>query len=159
MCQNSNEYLKFKLQTAEERNELLKVQLASKNEINLNEIRGFLEPKTVRSKNIKSVKIIKVYGLILEYDILKKFEELDGARLKEIKAESQLDLKQKEIWRVQRSLQMGWRRMPNGRFNAMYCLLLSYKIRMFQESMFEKRWFETNNDSCEPAIWVESKCG
>ena len=97
MCQNSNEYLKFKLQTAEERNELLKVQLASKNEINLNEIRGFLEPKTVRSKNIKSVKIIKVYGLILEYDILKKFEELDGARLKEIKAESQLDLKQKEI--------------------------------------------------------------
>ena len=143
MCQNSNEYLKFKLQTAEERNELLKVQLASKNEINLNEIRGFLEPKTVRSKNIKSVKIIKVYGLILEYDILKKFEELDGARLKEIKAESQLDLKQKE---------MGWRRMPNGRFNAMYCLLLSYEIRMFQESMFEKRWFETNNDSCEPAI-------
>ena len=97
MCQNSNEYLKFKLQTTEERNELLKVQLASKNEINLNEIRGFLEPKTVRSKNIKSVKIIKVYGLILEYDILKKFEELDGARLKEIKAESQLDLKQKEI--------------------------------------------------------------
>ena len=97
MCQNSNEYLKFKLQTAEERNELFKVQLASKNEINLNEIRGFLEPKTVRSKNIKSVKIIKVYGLILEYDILKKFEELDGARLKEIKAESQLDLKQKEI--------------------------------------------------------------
>ena len=97
MCQNSNEYLKFKLQTAEERNELLKVHLASKNEINLNEIRGFLEPKTVRSKNIKSVKIIKVYGLILEYDILKKFEELDGARLKEIKAESQLDLKQKEI--------------------------------------------------------------
>ena len=63
----------------------------------MNEIRGFLEPKTVRSKNIKSVKIIKVHGLILEYDILKKFEELDGARLKEIKAESQLDLKQKEI--------------------------------------------------------------
>ena len=62
MSRNSNEYLKFKLQKAEERNKLLKAQLAAENEINLDEIPGFLEPKKVRPKKKKSFKITQVHG-------------------------------------------------------------------------------------------------
>ena len=100
MRRNSNEYLKFKLQKAEERSELLKAQLAAENQVNLNEITGFLKPKKVRPKKKKSVKITQVHGSMSRCDILKKFEELekakdDAAKLKEMKVQSQLNLRQK----------------------------------------------------------------
>lgn len=98
MRRNSNEYLKFKTERTEERNDLLKVQLAVKNKVNLNEIPGFLEPKRVRPKITKSDKIANTHGLMSGWNILKELEELkkvkDGAaKLKEMKGHLQLDLR------------------------------------------------------------------
>ena len=98
MRRNSNEYLKFKPERTEERNDLLKVQLAVKNKVNLNEIPGFLEPKRVRPKITKSDKIANTHGLMSGWNILKELEERkkvkDGAaKLKEMKGHLQLDLR------------------------------------------------------------------
>ena len=100
MPRNSNEYLKFKPERTEERNDLLKVQLAVKNKVNLNEIPGFLEPKRVRPKNTKSDMIANTHGLMSGWNILKELEELkkvkDGAaKLQEVKGHLQLDLRKK----------------------------------------------------------------
>lgn len=99
MRRNPNKYLKFKLQKAEDKNKLSKTQLATKNEANLIEIPGFLEPKKVRPKKKKPVKFTQVH-LMSVCDILKKIEEHkkakdDPAKLKQVKAQSQLDLRQK----------------------------------------------------------------
>ena len=94
-------------------------------------------------------------------DILKKLEELEKVKDDIVKAERDESTvttwSETEVGRVQSSLQMWWRRIHNGRFKAMSCLLLSYEIRIFQEITFAKRWFETSNDYREPAIYVESK--
>ena len=50
MRRNCNKYLKFKLQKSEERVEMLKGQIRKENEVDLNEIPGFLEPKKIRPK-------------------------------------------------------------------------------------------------------------
>ena len=97
---NSNVYLKFKLQKSEDRNEILEKKLAAKNEVNLNEIPGFLEPKKVRPKKKKSVEITQVHGSLAASEILEKLEELEKAKdeavkLKEMKAQSQIELKKK----------------------------------------------------------------
>ena len=106
MRRNPNKYLKFKLQQAEDRNKLSKTQFATKNEVNLIEIPGFLEPKKVRPKKKKPVKFTQVHDLMSVCDILKKIEEHkkakdDPAKLKQVKAQSQLDLRQKfEVYKV-----------------------------------------------------------
>ena len=83
-------------------------------------------------------------------DILKKLEELEKVKDDVVKAERDESTvttwSETEVGRVQSSLQMWWRRMHNGRFKVMSCLLLNYEIRIFQEITFAKRWFETSND-------------
>ena len=100
MRRNCNKYLKFKLQKSEERVEMLKGQIRKENEVDLNEIPGFLEPKKIRPKKKKSMKITQVHGSLSGCDILKKLEERERAiedanTLKQMRAHAQIDLRRK----------------------------------------------------------------
>ena len=54
-------------------------------EINLNAIRGLLEPKKIKPKKTKSVKITQLHSSLEECDILKKLEELEITKEEKIK--------------------------------------------------------------------------
>ena len=69
-------------------------------EINLNAIIGFLEPKKIKPKKKKSVKITQLHSSFAGCDILKKPEELEGTKAenikqKDAKAQSLVNLEKK----------------------------------------------------------------